>query len=284
VSSPPPIRVVRFDSATGQHGLVLQHRIRTPAGSAVALSHHGRPWSADFAINLVQRGSGTYLDEHGRRYALAPGTVFMRLPDQSHSTLIDAMDYEESWLVLRAGAYVHLRGLGLIDTTRPVRRLADTGRADRHFNFLAGLAPVPIVHGPGLWAVILGRLADMLTQAEAPDGQAEPAWLAEARQILAQDLDRDLPVADVARRLGLDAQCFRKAFAAAAGVPPKAYRINARIDRARRELLTDAVASVARSVGGGDPKHFSRVFRAHTGLSPRQFQRLARARIPATVA
>jgi AraC family transcriptional regulator of arabinose operon len=280
VSSPPPIRILRCDSATGQHGLVLRHRVRTPARSAAALSHHGRPWSADFTINLVMQGSGTYLDEHGRRYAITPGTVFMRLPDQSHSTLIDAVDYEESWLVMRAGVYVHLRGLGLVDTAHPVRRLADPGRADRQFAFLAGLAPMPIVHGPGVWVAILGRLAELLSQAEVADGQAEPAWLAEARQILAQDLHRDLQVADVARRLGLDEQRFRKAFAAATGVPPKAYRINARIDRARRELLTDAVASVARNVGGSDPKHFSRVFRAHIGLSPRQFQRLARARIP----
>jgi len=277
---PASIRVLRFASAVGQHGMIVQHRIATPAAAAASLSNHGRAWSADFAVNLVLRGSGVYIDDSGRRHALGPGSLFLRLPDQSHSSLIDASDYEESWLVVRAQVFMHLRGLGLVDTARPVRQLADPQRAERQFAFLAGLAPIPEVHASALWVTALERLAVLLSQAcviEVPPG---PSWLDAAKRLLVEDLESDLPMTVAARRLGLDGQRFRKSFTAAVGVAPKAYRIQARIDRARRELLTDSVASVARSVGGGDPKHFSRLFRARTGLSPRQFQRLARARLP----
>jgi len=120
--SPGP---VVFDLPTGTFALICRHDVRLSARQAQAQSHGHGPWSSNFAINLVTAGSGSYLDERQREYPLGPGTAFMRFPDQAHSRRLDPEPYRESWMVLTPGIYLHLRGLGLIDTLRPVVQPAD---------------------------------------------------------------------------------------------------------------------------------------------------------------
>lgn len=70
---------------------------------------------------------------------------------------------------------------------------------------------------------------------------------------------------------------FLAAFRTAFGMSPHQYVIRRRIDRAKR-LLADtreSVTEIALSVGFSTPSHFSAAFRAHTGLSPRDWRRAA---------
>ncbi len=55
---------------------------------------------------------------------------------------------------------------------------------------------------------------------------------------------------------------------------PMAFRIRVRMNRARNELPFYSVAEVARDLGFGDAKHFSRIFKKHTGLAPRDYKKM----------
>ncbi|MBA2481747.1 MAG: helix-turn-helix transcriptional regulator [Planctomycetes bacterium] len=117
------------------------------------------------------------------------------------------------------------------------------------------------------WAV--QSLAD-----ERPDASAaaivNPRILALLSE-LDSDCARPWSVGALARRVGMGATAFRRAFIAAVGSPPHAHLEALRMDRAARLLVdTDgSVASIAAAVGYDDPYHFSRVFRRVTGKPPR---------------
>lgn len=60
------------------------------------------------------------------------------------------------------------------------------------------------------------------------------------------------------------------------GVSAKGYIVARQLREARDLLLstTQPVSQVGKCVGIGDPYHFSKLFRRHVGLSPREFRRL----------
>lgn len=73
-----------------------------------------------------------------------------------------------------------------------------------------------------------------------------------------------------------------RSFSRAVGVSPIRYLQNIRVDAAKSLLMaTDMeIGEIAAAVGFGSPKYFWRVFRAATGVSPREFRR-SEALLPA---
>jgi AraC family transcriptional regulator len=98
-----------------------------------------------------------------------------------------------------------------------------------------------------------------------------------ARRMLAGDDDATVDV--IARRAGLSKRHLRRAFKALFGQAPHAYRIRARMDRARHALAQEA-ASVTRAAldqGYASLACFSDTFHRVTGETPSTFRRRAHA-------
>lgn len=109
----------------------------------------------------------------------------------------------------------------------------------------------PFVHEPRL------RLLRLLPEVEA-------------------DLARPWRVRDWAARCHLAEAAFARQFRALTGRSPHAWLVERRLGRAR-ELMRESTASlteIALVCGFADAAHFSRVFRARHGFSPRQWRRL----------
>ncbi|EPC00200.1 hypothetical protein L861_06825 [Litchfieldella anticariensis FP35 = DSM 16096] len=94
------------------------------------------------------------------------------------------------------------------------------------------------------------------------------------------DLARAWRVRDWAAHCHLAEAAFARQFRALTGRAPHAWLIERRLARAR-QLMCDTRASltdVAQACGFADSAHFSRVFRAHHGASPRQWRNLMSCR------
>lgn len=80
----------------------------------------------------------------------------------------------------------------------------------------------------------------------------------------------------VAEAFHLSPDHFTRLFKALKGVSPREFILQARIDAARRLLLSSShsVTRIAALTGFGNIYHFSRQFKQRTGRSPTQFRRL----------
>ena len=90
---------------------------------------------------------------------------------------------------------------------------------------------------------------------------------------------RDYSLSDTIRATGYCVDYMRRLFHAETGCTPMEYLTRLRIENARRLLALPnggghSVRQVALLCGYDDPYYFSRLFRRHTGCSPREYQKL----------
>ncbi|HEY5755190.1 MAG TPA: AraC family transcriptional regulator [Steroidobacter sp.] len=102
--------------------------------------------------------------------------------------------------------------------------------------------------------------------------------LARARELLHHALDEKLTLADVAREAALSPGQFNRMFKAVFGQTPQQTRIAARLELAKRLLITDsmAVTDICAAAGFASLGTFSYVFSQRIGVSPSAFRRQAR--------
>jgi AraC-like DNA-binding protein len=86
--------------------------------------------------------------------------------------------------------------------------------------------------------------------------------------------DPEFSLSDTATELGMSLRYMQKLFSLR-GTTPRGWLYQARLGRARKYLLTTdmTVECISSRVGFADVSHFSRLFRAHVGVSPGQYRR-----------
>jgi AraC-like DNA-binding protein len=92
---------------------------------------------------------------------------------------------------------------------------------------------------------------------------------------IAENLERPLPVEDLAKVSGLSRAHFSRVFAANEGMPPAEFVLRKRLQRATKLLTKTArlsVKEVALMSGFEDPNYFAKVFRRFFGASPTEFR------------
>lgn len=122
---------------------------------------------------------------------------------------------------------------------------------------------------------ILAELAQLGSQ---PAGADRSERLRAAVEWLRDNLRAEQPLEACARRAGLAASSFRRAFRKQHGISFSAWLRQARLDAARRTLVLSAlsVEEVARDAGFRDTHTFIRCFRARFGRTPGAFRQEGR--------
>ena len=95
-----------------------------------------------------------------------------------------------------------------------------------------------------------------------------------AGQLLARDLENPPGLEELARRVGMCQSKLCRCFRVVYGMTPFDYLRSKRLDTAEQYLRQGRmnVTQVAFSVGYSSLSHFSKAFKQHTGLLPRQYQ------------
>lgn len=103
--------------------------------------------------------------------------------------------------------------------------------------------------------------------------------LCRARDLLTEPTDLPLSIADIARDAQMSPSHFIRQFEAVFGLTPHQFRIDARLDLARRLLARgdSSVTDVCMEVGFSSLGSFSALFLRRVGESPSGYRRRARA-------
>jgi len=115
-------------------------------------------------------------------------------------------------------------------------------------------------------------------------GQAIPrpprdALVKKAVLRMQQGLETPVPIADLARGLGVGRRTLERRFLADLGATPAAIYLDLRLDRALTRLQsgTDSISEIALAAGFCDAPHLTRVLKAERGLTPGEVRRAQRA-------
>lgn len=125
----------------------------------------------------------------------------------------------------------------------------------------------------------LDDVAVLLAQrfARPPPGRPgrAPQVAARARAVLDECFDRDLGLQELADLAETDRFRLSRAFSAAYGLPPHAYLVQRRLNRARALLAAgEPPAAAAAASGFADQSHLGRWFRRAFGMTPAAYRRL----------
>ncbi|MCC8943545.1 helix-turn-helix transcriptional regulator [Bradyrhizobium sp. Arg62] len=125
-------------------------------------------------------------------------------------------------------------------------------------------------------AHLMSKFADVDRPAAALRGGLAPWQQKRATELLAENLDGSLSLADVAAECELSASHFSRAFVQSMGMPPHRWLQKQRIEKAKSLLASSTIslAEIARMAGFGDQSHFSRVFSQIMGTSPGTWRRI----------
>ena len=103
------------------------------------------------------------------------------------------------------------------------------------------------------------------------DRSGAPGTLDRAREYLHDRISDDVSLDDLGTETGLTKFHLLRAFRNRFGLPPHAYQLRQRVLQAKRMLKSFSPAYVAFECGFSDQSHFTRVFRSHTGTTPRRY-------------
>ncbi len=130
---------------------------------------------------------------------------------------------------------------------------------------------------------LLQRAATLLQPSTGRHGLTARAALApwQAKRVASHidnNLDRSLPLSELANVTRLSSSYFSRAFKGTFGQPPHAFILCRRVERARQEMLKghEPLSQIAQSCGFADQAHLARIFRRETGLAPSEWRRANR--------
>lgn len=239
----------------------------------------------DYVLSVVLDGEGGYRDAEGRAERLVPGAHTIVPPRVPHWY---GTAPGERWTEL----FVVFTG-PLFDSVAPLAGLDVAGpRYPRPAPSIEALRSVLRTPPPSRRAAEhqLFALADWLLDAQDTDPQGDAAGEADAAAVppgrdlsaevahavdrLGDDLTAALDLRALAAETGLTYDTFRRRFTAEVGRSPSAFRTARRLRTAATLLRLTAMThrEIARTLGFADEFHFSRRFRAHFGVAPRDYR------------
>lgn len=262
--------------------------IQSPAGSRYPAPGHpddhsfewetGRRLGA-YAVVYITAGKGRYESEASGISEVEAGDVFVIFPGVWHRYRPDAeTGWTEFWVEAEGGLMETAIAKTGLQPAGPVVRV---GHDDSLMNYFSEIIATMQAEPPGFQALIglqsvmvVARLRSLkLDQQEARNLTGEKM----VRQVIltmARSLHLRMNWEDLAGKLGVSYSSFRRTFRSVTGRSPADYFTEMRMNRAKQLLSVPEkpVQEIATILGFDTSSHFSHLFKARTGLSPRAFR------------
>lgn len=237
-----------------------------------------------YALIYMVDVDGYYGDANGLRRELVSGDLVMVFPELAHAYgPKHGRAWNQIYFVFSGPQFDFWRERGLLSAANPVWHLepVDYWR-HRLEEIVAPEAGHTMPAAMRAFGRFLDLMCDMLAaQAESVGGTAGEGWVEESQRLLGAPSGRGwLTPQQVAERVGLSYDNFRKQFTARLGVSPGQFQKRRRIDRACSAIFQGerTLKQLAEELEFCDVFHFSKAFKQVVGLSPSDFRLKVRGR------
>src|ERR1051325_3330403 len=223
----------------------------------------------EFEIAVVERGAQR-LTYRGSTVTAGPGSVIVIPPGGTHSHASLTDDTAVRSFFPDLGALMDATG------SAPAFRdvlLDDQALSDR----IAGLHRLLVTRGSMLAReteaiIAAGMLVSRHARGAASSAAPEPGPVRRAKEYLHDHIAANVSLSELTGVSGLSAPSLVRAFTRTIGMPPHAYHLCLRINRAKRLLAAgSAPARVAIETGFVDQSHLHRHFTRQVGLPPASY-------------
>ncbi len=226
-----------------------------------------------FSIGIIERGRRSVSGRDGTVLG-REGDVFVIGPGEPHRCIADDHDYR---IVCIGPDYLRRLLHGVDGGSVAVPRFAPLAVTDatlyawvESFADMAGRTGCARGKEAALSA-ILARLLSVhaRTLPEPAPCRAGRAAVRRTRAYVAERYRDSIKLGDLAEVARLSPFHFSRIFSHEVGVPPHAFQIQLRIDKARLQMLEGVpIARAALDAGFADQSHFTRFFRKIVGVTP----------------
>lgn len=221
--------------------------------------------------NVSKDVTKTFHLEAGQGFLISPGQINTYSADQDDPWKYVWVEFDG----LQAAGYLDAAGLS---TAQPIYQPNSAALAEELQNIMLYIADHPkasALHQIGHLCLFLDTLIRSSTTRREPRGnQLRDFYIQEAVTFMEQNYQRDLSVEEIADVCKLNRSYFSKLFKERKGCPPQEFLIRMRLSKAAELMKTTAssIGDIAVACGYPNQLHFSRSFKQHYGISPREWR------------
>jgi AraC family transcriptional regulator of arabinose operon len=233
----------------------------------------------NYALVVLLKGTGVYRDARGREIPIQSGHAIHVFPELAHAygPSTPGAEWNEIYVIFEGPIFSTLRDCALLSAEQPLSRLQDTSQTfERLKGIFAQPQPGAERHAARAVGEFLALLFDISAYPDATPTAAEDEAMRTAMGLLATPQEeRWLSANEVASRVGMAYETFRKRFRRAVGLPPARYQMQKKIERACASLYPGPSSQkrLAADLGFFDEFHFSKAFRQVMGQPPSAYRR-----------
>lgn len=219
-------------------------------------------------------GGGAAQDYHleaNQGFLICPGEVNTY---SAHRT----QPWKYVWLEfdgLQAPEYLERAGL---NNAQPIYRPRTSSQGEEvrdEMLYIARSADASPLHLIGhLYLFLDGLVRSSATRREAPAAQLRDFYIQEAVNYMERNYQREITVEEIASACRLNRSYFSKIFKENMGCPPQEFLIRLRLSKATVMMKSSgaSIGGIAAMCGYPNQLHFSRAFKKHYGVSPREWR------------
>ena len=233
----------------------------------------------EFQCIYIVRGEGKFESEASGKVKVEAGNLFFLLPDEWHRYRPDPKTgWDEYWVSFDGDMPRRLLEQGILS---PKQALYDVGLDESILRCYKDMIAAVDTDRIGCRQIAAMLTAQLIARARAAievEDTATQKMLREAIFYIEQNVDKQIDLNQLAKKLNVGYSSFRHDFKRNIGLSPKQYHLQLRITKAK-SLLTNTqltVKEVADALDFQTPYYFMKLFKKRVEMSPTQWRRYSR--------